>query len=74
MRVQIVGGLAARLAAGAHATLGQGVDVDYAAEPRAALAAAAHAKPADLYCLEAGPERDDSIRARRAQRIAAPVI
>lgn len=74
MRVQIVGGLAARLAAGAHATLGPAVEVDYAAEPRAAVAATSRAKPADLYFLEAGADLDEAIRQLRAARVAAPVI
>ncbi len=74
MRILIVGNLAARLAASAHGLLGADVEIDYAAEPRAALNAAARARPIDLYFLEAGPMLAASIAALRAARIAAPVI
>lgn len=74
MRILIVGNLAARLAASAHDALGRDVEVEFAAEPRAALSAAAKSRPVDLYFLEAGAALSASIAALRAAQIAAPVI
>lgn len=74
MRVQIVGGLAARLAAGAHGALGRGAKIEYAAEPKAALAAAARGERADLYFIESSPALAATIAEIRDLGIAAPVI
>lgn len=74
MRILIVGNLAARLVASAHRAFGDDPDIEYAAEPRAALNAAAKSHPVDLYFLDAGQALASAIAALRAARISAPVI